>query len=232
MAQWDQEKKIAALAIAEAATIREASEQTGIPEGTIKRWRSEMRAAKVSGRTIPKLEPNPVKVEPEARTKPASVGRPSKYQEVYASQAFKLCLLGATDKDLAGFFDTTEQTINAWKKNYPEFLEALKRGKFQADAEVANRLYRRALGYEHPEDKIFQYEGEPVIVPTTKVYPPDVTAAIFWLKNRQPQLWRDKQDIVMGGKLTINDNPFTGMSTEELRKLAGGQDTADSKPIN
>lgn len=229
MAQWDEEKKMMALAIAEMSTIREASEQTGVPVGTIKRWRSELKAAGKQVRIVRRIDPNPVreKPEPEVRTEPAGPGRPSKYREEFAEQAFKLCLLGATDKDLAGFFDTTEQTINAWKKAYPEFLEALKEGKGRADAEVANRLYRRALGYSHKEDKIFQYEGAPVIVPTTKHYPPDTTAAIFWLKNRQPHLWRDKRDLEMAGQVDITQNPFAGMSTEELRKLAEQADTVN-----
>ena len=234
MAQWSEEKKMIALAAAEMSTIREASEQTGVPEGTIKRWRSEMRAAgkrvRIARRLEP-LKPNPPaeEREPEA-TEPAPVGRPSKYQDDFAAQAFKLCLLGATDKDLAGFFDTTEQTINAWKKAHPEFLEALKAGKNRADAEVANRLYRRALGYSHKEDKIFQYEGEPVIVPTTKHYPPDTTAMIFWLKNRQPGSWRDKRDVEVAGQVDVN-NPFAGLSTEELRQIVDGQQDT-SKPIN
>jgi len=120
-------------------------------------------------------------------------GRPSKYNPEYAQQAYKLCLLGATDKELADFFGTTEQSVNAWKKKYPEFLESLKAGKQQADANVAESLYKRACGYEHEEDKIFQYEGEAVIVPTIKHYPPDTAAAFIWLKNRAG--WKDKTEV-------------------------------------
>ena len=131
------------------------------------------------------------------------MARPSKYKEEYTEQAYKLCLLGATDDDLADFFDTTPQTINSWKKRQPEFLDALKRGKRQADAIIAEKLYHRAKGYEHPEDKVFIYKGQPVVVPTTKHYPPDTTAAIFWLKNRQPEKWRDKQDIEHTGQMGV-----------------------------
>jgi hypothetical protein len=127
-------------------------------------------------------------------------GRPTKYDEKYAEQAFKLCLLGATDTHLAEFFEVAESTINKWKLDYPEFSEALKRGKVEADAKVASSLYNRALGYSHPEDKIFNANGEPLVVPTTKHYPPDPTAAIFWLKNRQKEVWRDKHDHEHTGK--------------------------------
>ncbi len=122
-------------------------------------------------------------------------GRPSKYKEEYAEQARKLCLLSSTDKDLALFFDTTEQTINAWKKKYPEFLEALKKGKLIADANVANRLYNRAMGYSAIDTKFATHEGKITDQQEyIKHYPPDTTACIFWLKNRQKANWRDKID--------------------------------------
>jgi hypothetical protein len=71
-------------------------------------------------------------------------GRPTLYREEYTEQALKLCRLGATDRELADFFDVSEQTINAWKDAHPEFLESLKDGKAKADAEVADKLFRRA----------------------------------------------------------------------------------------
>jgi hypothetical protein len=130
----------------------------------------------------------------------AKTGRPSSFREEYSEQAFKLCLLGATDKQLADFFEVSEQTLNAWKKARPEFLESLKRGKDQADATVAQSLYRRALGYSHDAVKIFNDQGKPLVVPHTEHYPPDTTACIFWLKNRQKDKWSDKQDHEVTGK--------------------------------
>jgi len=127
-------------------------------------------------------------------------GRPTAYKKEYNEQAYKLCLLGATDKEMADFFGVSEVTFNAWKKNHPDFLKSLKKGKEIADANVASRLYERAMGYSHPEDKIFNDNGKPMIVPTTKHYPPDPTAAIFWLKNRKPAEWRDKREHEHTGK--------------------------------
>lgn len=92
----------------------------------------------------------------------------------------------------------SQQTVNAWKDAHPEFLESLKAGKEGADANVAKSLYRRALGYSHPAVKIITVprgnnQGSDVEeVPYTERYAPDTTAAIFWLKNRKPELWRDK----------------------------------------
>ena len=125
----------------------------------------------------------------------SKAGRPTKYKPEFNRQAEKLCLLGSTDKDIAGFFEVDESTINRWKIEYPEFCESIKRGKISADANVASRLYKRAIGYEHDEDKIFNNNGAPLIVPTIKHVQPDTTAAIFWLKNRQPARWRDKQEV-------------------------------------
>ncbi len=130
-------------------------------------------------------------------------GRPTKYKPEYAELAFKYCLLGATDEEMANFFEISVATLYNWKNDYPEFLEALKNGKEKADAEVAKSLYNRAKGYEQKTVKVFQYQGDPVIVPVVEHIPPDTGAAMAWLKNRQPSKWRDKQDIDM----TIKDMP-------------------------
>ncbi|MFG6139498.1 hypothetical protein [Halomonas sp. B23F22_10] len=122
------------------------------------------------------------------------MARPTKYKAAFAEQARKLCLLGATDAEMADFFEVSEQTLNAWKKAHPAFLESLKSGKVMADAEVASRLYERALGYSHPEEKVFNNQGEIVTHQTTKHYPPDTTAAAIWLNNRKPDRWRNKPE--------------------------------------
>ena len=134
----------------------------------------------------------------------AKRGRPTKYQPEHAEQVYKLCLLGATDKDLADFFGIDEATLNRWKKAYPELCESIKRGKEVADANVAQKLYHRAIGYHHPDTQFATYQGaitdEREYI---KHYPPDPTAAIFWLKNRQPEKWRDKQEVGLTGDITI-----------------------------
>lgn len=130
-------------------------------------------------------------------------GRPSKYKEEFVEQAEKLCALGLTDVELAQFFGVSEVTLNAWKSKYPDFLKSLKVGKEHADTRVERSLYQRAIGYSHPEDKIFNDSGKPMIVPTIKHYPPDTTAAIFWLKNRKSADWRDKQDHEHTGEVSF-----------------------------
>jgi len=131
-------------------------------------------------------------------------GRPTKYNPRYIEEAQRLCSLGLTELQISHFFRVTEATFNAWKKRHPEFLKALKNGKTVSDNEVEVALFKRACGYSHPEDKIFLYEGEEIIIPTIKRYPPDTVACIFWLKNRKPAEWRDKveNEVSLPGMLT------------------------------
>lgn len=137
------------------------------------------------------------------------MARPTKYKEEYAKQAEKLCALGATDADLADFFEVSVSTLNLWKIEHKGFSESLKLGKEPADNRVKNALYHRALGYSHPEDDIKNINGEIVITPTIKHYPPDTTACIFWLKNRLPEEFRANpepgdDDYVQPVKIEVN----------------------------
>ncbi len=117
------------------------------------------------------------------KTEPATVGRPSKFKPEYVEQARKLTQLGATDREVAEFFNVSEQTLNTWKHVHPEFLVSLKLGKETADRRVEQSLYRRAVGYSYDAEKIFTYEGQPVRVPYVEHVPPDTTACIFWLRT-------------------------------------------------
>ena len=131
-------------------------------------------------------------------------GRPTKYKPEYDDQVVKLCKLGATDKDIADFFEISEATVNNWKIEYPSFLESIKRGTIVADMEVANSLHKRATGYEQEVVKVFQFQGEPIIVPVIEKIAPDTGAAMAWLKNRRPRDWRDKQDLELSGSLSVS----------------------------
>lgn len=126
-------------------------------------------------------------------------GRPIKYKPEYAGEAKKLCKMGLTDAQLAEFFDVSVVTLNSWKGKHPEFLKSLKVGKAICDDLVERSMYQMAVGYALPEDKVFQYQGEPVIVPTLKQIPADPGAAKSWLANRRPEDWRDKQEVIIRG---------------------------------
>lgn len=124
-----------------------------------------------------------------------TVGRPTKYDEAFNEQVEKLSKLGATDAELADFLNIAESTLNAWKLDYPQFSESIRRGKIIADSNVADRLYQRAMGFEHDSEEIKVVDKSIERVPVRKVYPPDSVAAIFWLKNRRAKEWRDRQEI-------------------------------------
>lgn len=134
-------------------------------------------------------------------------GRPSKYRAEFAEQAYKFCLLGAKGDELARMFDVTPSTIDLWKTAHPEFSGSITRGMTTADAEVAERMYMRAMGYSHEAVKIFMPAGatQPVYAPYTEHYPPDTPAASLWLRNRQPAKWRDKQDVEHSGEVTVTN---------------------------
>lgn len=129
-----------------------------------------------------------------------SAGRPSKFKPEFNEQVEKLCKLGATDDQIADFFNVTKQTVNNWKKDYPEFFDSIKKAKIEADNEIAKSLFHRAKGYTHDDIVITNYQGNITMTPVIKNYPPDTTAAIFWLKNRQPSMWRDKQEVEHSSK--------------------------------
>lgn len=120
----------------------------------------------------------------------APVGRPTKYEESYNEQAYKLCLLGCTDAELADFFEVNEDTINEWKVKHPEFSVSVKRGKTIADADVAVSFHKRAVGYTYEEET---FEGGELTKTVVKEMAPDAGAALNWLKNRQKTKWTDKQ---------------------------------------
>lgn len=128
-------------------------------------------------------------------------GRPTDYKPEYAEQAAKLCALGATDFELADFFEVNTATIYRWRNTHEQFCEAVSRGKEKLDERVERSLYNRAVGYSYESEKVFNYQGEIVRTGTVEHVPPDPGAALNWLKNRQPDKWRDKQEIEFTGDL-------------------------------
>lgn len=120
-------------------------------------------------------------------------GQPTKYKKEYCEQARKLCLLKYTDEKLADFFGVGLSTIYKWKQDHIEFLEAVNDGKEKADGEVVNALLQRALGYSHDDVHISVFQGEVIITPITKHYPPSERAAELWLMNRQK--WSKNQKV-------------------------------------
>ena len=141
---------------------------------------------------------------PQTRSRPDR-GRPTVYKAEYEVQAAKLCRLGASESDLADFFNVTTVTIWRWRLKYPDFCNALKVGKHAADDRVEASLYHRAVGYSYNSEKVFQFQGEIIRAPIVEHFPPDVGAISLWLKNRRPSEWRDRQDVQVDVHLSLGE---------------------------
>ena len=98
---------------------------------------------------------------------------------------------GLTNEQIAENIGITAKTLYEWQNKYSEFREALKRGKEVVDRMVENALLKAALGYEY-EEEVIDNKGRKHTV--RKYEKPNTTALIFWLKNRKPKEWRDKQE--------------------------------------
>ena len=121
---------------------------------------------------------------------------------------------GLTDEQIAGNMGITRETLRVWKNSYSVISVTLKRGKDVVDRKVENALLKRALGYSYTETTRERCEdGEMKVTKRIeKEVVPDTTAQIFWLKNRKPEIWRDKQNIEMSGTV--------GLTAAEKEKLA------------
>lgn len=131
-------------------------------------------------------------------------GRPSDYRDEFAAQAKEQCERGATDQELADFFGVSVRTLYRWKHTKPDFCQAINAGKAPADDRVERSLFERAIGYERDEVDVRVVNGEIVQTPIRKFYPPDTTAAIFWLKNRRSEAWRDRQEHAHSGSFSVS----------------------------
>ena len=108
---------------------------------------------------------------------------------------------GLSEKQIAKNIGIHLGTLCEWKNRFPEIAEAIKRGKRPVDVQVENALYRSALGYKQTVKKPIKLRrkdnSEYIEYADEEVYiAPNITAQIFWLKNRKPEYWRDKRDVV------------------------------------
>ena len=129
---------------------------------------------------------------------------------------------GLTDEQIANNMGISKTTFYEWKRKYPQLSDTLKKGKEPVDIEVENALLKRALGYEYEEITTEKKElpngkVEKHIKKVTKIVLPDTTAQIFWLKNRRPDKWKDKQEQVLA---VVED-------LSPLAELLNAEDTDD-----
>lgn len=156
----------------------------------------------------------------------------------------KLCVLGHIDFEIAGFFGISTRHLTKWKAMQPAIAQAFKAGKEVADERVERSLYSRATGYSYEAVKIFNDKGAVTTVPYVEHTPPDTVACIFWLKNRRPEAWRDRREIVATGDgKNLNDLTNDELDrqvvemlrraqelTRQVGELAGAPGTASDRP--
>lgn len=108
---------------------------------------------------------------------------------------------GKTNQEIANKMGIGVSTLYEWLNKHVELTEALKVSKEVIDDQVEDTLLKRALGYMSTETRTETYkDGSTKVITTTKEILPDVTAQIFWLKNRRRDQWRDRQDLEHTGK--------------------------------
>jgi len=126
---------------------------------------------------------------------------------------------GLSDVQIAEKIGIACSTLYAWQNTYSEFSEALKKGKEVADIEVENALFKRAIGYEVDETTT---EDGVITKIVRKHIQPEVGAIAFWLKNRKPKVWQDRQELAHSGRID-GANALANLSEEQLRALADAE---------
>ena len=125
----------------------------------------------------------------------------SKYDPAMDEIAYKLSLLGLSSEAMAKFFGVVPATIEKWIEIFPEFKGAVERGREVADANVAKSLYNRAIGCSIEQEKVVinPSNGEVHRTSIMENLPADITAAKFWLTNRQRGLWSNTDKVEVTG---------------------------------
>lgn len=144
---------------------------------------------------------------------------------------------GLRNEDIAGRMGISPSTFYEYVKKFSEISDAIKRGKAPVDFEVENAMLKSALGHketvrkpirlrttrrkdgmEITEEHVEYFEEEVYI-------PPQVSAQIFWLKNRKPDIWRDKKELTTNAALEKLDDLL-----KETRAYAGLEPEAERIP--
>jgi len=155
-------------------------------------------------------------------------GRKTIFKDKIQDEAIKLARHGLTIDEIADFWGVHRATLFRWLKRYPEFSDSLKKAKKEADRNVEESLYKRALGYKY-EEKHYEKFGKEMVLKKTieKQIAPDVTAQIFWLKNRRPENWRDDRALLLTGDK--DSMPIQIQFVEVASKNPDGKDKEKSK---
>ena len=144
-------------------------------------------------------------------------GRPTKYDpHLHPSLAEAWAAAGKIEEEIAEKLGISRATLKTWKREHPAFLAAVKAGKEPSNDRVKRSLFERAVGYSHPSEEIFCAFGKVTRAKTIKHYPPDTTAAIFWLCNRDRENWKHVAHLLHSGELKTSPVVFVSGLPEGL----------------
>jgi len=162
--------------------------------------------------------------EPAKKKHPG--GRPTKYNaQFHPGYAESLTRNGLTLVEIADKFNVTVSTVTKWMTEHQEFSESIKKGREDPDDAVEKSLFQLATGYKQTVIRpitVSDGNGMGSHIEDHEVeehFPPVPTAQIFWLKNRRPAKWRDKQEIEHSGGVTVTSRDLSKLTEEELDQL-------------
>ena len=155
-----------------------------------------------------------------SRAKPPSEhkkdGRPELYRAQYATMVFGYAVAGYTDAEMAEFFGVSLKTFHNWKLRHPKFLHSIRKGKEPYNAKMAVSVAEMGTGYEYVEEVLAPGPGGK-IVKLRKWQPGNITAAKFFLTNRMPKVWRDKQETAIVDP--NGHNAFDSLAVEIAKQI-------------
>ncbi len=150
---------------------------------------------------------------------------PSVWKDDYIRIAFQLAILGARNEDLANAFDVHPSTISSWLRDRPEFTDALQRGRTLANAEVAEAMYKCAVGFEKEVEEIHFVKGRPVVFKVKKYFPPNPWSQAKFLGVRERGRWSDVQrSESLHANINITKLDLTSLTMDELKLVRSIQD--------
>ncbi len=146
-------------------------------------------------------------------------GRPSKFDKC-RDKILEMARFGMTEQQIVNILEIDKSTLTKWKQKNESFFTSLKDQKYLADVEVERSLFEKAKGYQHEDVHFSNHMGHVTATPYIKKYAPSDTAAIFWLKNRQPSKWRDKTEVDnnIQGALSVKVEKRTINSKRDIQR--------------
>lgn len=144
--------------------------------------------------------------------------RPAKATGLYLPEkeyiVRRIAARGATDDNFELMYGLPRGTIASWAKLYPGFAKALEEGRSKVDGDVLFSLYRNAIGFEYEEEQAVGGR-DPCVLKVKKVKHGEVSAQKYWLNNRQPDNWKQRERVDLSGNLGLDH----GIKTETRNEL-------------